>query len=629
MLNDICENLDDLVIVCNGFLNNDSISKLKKYSNHDILFRDNIGFDAGAWRDAMLNIGFDKFNDFDEIIFFNDSFFGPFYPFKIIFDKMQNENVDYWGITSKGDSKNSNYLCPYEICPEHIQTYFFAVRKNLFQSTEFQNYWKNLPNFPNLNHLKYKFEAVFTRFFEDLGYKWGVYIDSEEFVEKNDIFMDLTIYEAYNCIVNQQLPILKIKGFKIPKEHHLLYNNAVDLSKSIDYLKNNTDYDVSLIFSHLLRKLDPNQLAETLNLVKIFPKNQVSMNDYKTEKNVILVAHLYYDDLWEYAFNYFKNIPEYIDILITTDSDDKKTFFEENISKNLKNDCTVMKINARGRDLASLLVASRNIIRYYDYFCFIHDKSYKSTDYATESANFRDILWENNLASVSYINNIIKEFDSNSSLGLVVPPRVYHGNYFYPYINNYWNDNFEVVLKLLDKMNIKTPINKNYSPMSIGTCFWAKYDALKPLFDLNLDYEDFPKEPLPVDGTISHALERIFGYVAASRKYYSEFIITEDYARGNIFNFNFMMDHTFHGVKSGISNPRSLATFLTFKNSLNNIFATKRRELINKNNLIKNQENQINNLNSENNNLNNEIKTIKSTVSWRVTKPLRWIRNLF
>lgn len=353
------------------------------------------------------------------------------------------------------------------------------------------------------------------------------------------------------------------------------------------------------------------------------------MNDYKPEKKVILVAHLYYDDLWEYAFNYFKNIPDYIDILITTNSDDKKIFFEENISKNLKNDCTVMKINPRGRDLASLLVASRNIIRYYDIFCFIHDKSYKSADYATESANFRDILWENNLASASYINSIIDEFDSNTSLGLIVPPRVYHGNYFYPYINNYWNDNFEVVLNLLKKMNINTPINKNYSPISIGTCFWARYDALKPLFDLNLKHEDFPNEPLPVDGTISHALERIFGYVAASEKYYSEFVITEDYARGNIFNLNYMMDNTFQGVKPGITNRKSLATFLTFKFSLNNIFSMNRKELDHKNNLIRNHEMEISNLNSKNNNLDKEIKTIKSTLSWKITKPLRWIRNLF
>ena len=88
MLDDICQNLEELIIVSNGYLNEESMSRLKKYTEHDIVIRDNIGFDAGAWRDVMLNVGFIKLTKFDEIILFNDSFFGPIYPFKEMFDKM-------------------------------------------------------------------------------------------------------------------------------------------------------------------------------------------------------------------------------------------------------------------------------------------------------------------------------------------------------------------------------------------------------------------------------------------------------------------------------------------------------------------------------------------------------------
>lgn len=70
-------NLDELVIVSNGFLNEESISGLSEYTSHDIVIRDNLGFDAGAWRDMMLDTGFKKLCQFDEIILFNDSFFWP------------------------------------------------------------------------------------------------------------------------------------------------------------------------------------------------------------------------------------------------------------------------------------------------------------------------------------------------------------------------------------------------------------------------------------------------------------------------------------------------------------------------------------------------------------------------
>ena len=141
----------------------------------------------------------------------------------------------------------------------------------------------------------------------------------------------------------------------------------------------------------------------------------------------------------------------------------------------------------------------------------------------TVGASFRDTIWENMLASEDYINSIIKDFDDNDNLGLIVPPPVYHGTYFNAYSHKYWVSCFDLVEGLLEDMDIECVASKNEPPLSIGNCFWAKVDAFKPLFDLNLDYEDFPSEPMPNDGTISHALERVYGYVVASQRYYTEF----------------------------------------------------------------------------------------------------------
>ncbi|MBS0193643.1 MAG: hypothetical protein JSR34_05295 [Proteobacteria bacterium] len=47
--------------------------------------------------------------------------------------------------------------------------------------------------------------------------------------------------------------------------------------------------------------------------------------------------------------------------------------------------------------------------------------------------------------------------------------------------------------------------------------FWARTDALRPLFDLALDWSDYPSEPLPYDGSLLHALERLLPFVAAAR----------------------------------------------------------------------------------------------------------------
>ena len=47
-----------------------------------------------------------------------------------------------------------------------------------------------------------------------------------------------------------------------------------------------------------------------------------------------------------------------------------------------------------------------------------------------------------------------------------------------------------------------------------GTMFWARTIALGPLFELGLSWDDYPAEPLPCDGSLLHAIERLLPCVA-------------------------------------------------------------------------------------------------------------------
>ena len=125
-------------------------------------------------------------------------------------------------------------------------------------------------------------------------------------------------------------------------------------------------------------------------------------------------------------------------------------------------------------------------------------------------------------------------------------------------------------------MGINTPITKSNPSLSLGNCFWAKYDALEPLFDLYLNYYDFPEEPLPLDGVISHALERCYPYVAASRGYYTEIVMTEEYAGSEILNSNYMLLNTLQNIYSKKIN-KWFSSFYFFNKSLNK-FLKKRKK---------------------------------------------------
>jgi lipopolysaccharide biosynthesis protein len=47
--------------------------------------------------------------------------------------------------------------------------------------------------------------------------------------------------------------------------------------------------------------------------------------------------------------------------------------------------------------------------------------------------------------------------------------------------------------------------------------FFARPAAIKPLLAANFAFEDFPVEPLPIDGTILHAIERLTPTICESQ----------------------------------------------------------------------------------------------------------------
>jgi len=49
--------------------------------------------------------------------------------------------------------------------------------------------------------------------------------------------------------------------------------------------------------------------------------------------------------------------------------------------------------------------------------------------------------------------------------------------------------------------------------------FWARTESLRSLDALELSWSDYPDEPLPYDGSMLHALERLFPIIVQSNGY--------------------------------------------------------------------------------------------------------------
>ena len=121
----IKKELTELIVVCNGIYEAEQLVKLTEYTEH-IFVRENIGFDAGAFKDAITGyLGKERLNQYDELLLCNDSFFCLEDSFSNIFTEMDSKNIDFWSMT-KNTGKKNMHPC--------VQSYFIVVKKKMLHS---------------------------------------------------------------------------------------------------------------------------------------------------------------------------------------------------------------------------------------------------------------------------------------------------------------------------------------------------------------------------------------------------------------------------------------------------------------------------------------------------------------
>lgn len=356
-------------------------------------------------------------------------------------------------------------------------------------------------------------------------------------------------YNLYEDITLNGHMFIPKAVFTEEKRYVLKHNSGGDVCKCMDYVKDHTAYDVNIIYQYLIKHYNLNDIKDSLNLNYVLSEDFAPAKIY--DKKVAAVSHMYYEDLFEYDLKYLRNLPDNADLYLTTDTEEKKNVLQEMFGPVFGERLQIIMVEKRGRELSALLISCRDIPAKYDYFCFIHDKKSSQAGFATVGASFRDLLWENMLYNKNYVNQIIELFEENPSLGMLIPPNVSHGTYFGTSAD-YWTICYDKVVSIAKRLKLNADIDRDKPPVAIGSVFWCKSHAIAPLMQENWSYEDFPKEPLPDDGSFSHALERVFPYVAQSQGYMSGIVMTTEYARTEISNYRYMLTGT---IKSMIGLP--------------------------------------------------------------------------
>ena len=481
-----------VVFISNSSLTPNQVQELKDDLVDEVLLRKNIGFDFAAWRDGMKLVGFEELKSYDSITLMNDTCFGPLWDLEPIYQRFEkDEQVDFWGMTNFRQTKDF---------PEHIQSYYLSFKKNVVNSTVFQDFWQQIQDYTNVQDVIEHYETQVTTNLTQAGFRYRTVFDTLQADDTGMLYPDFSYYNP-TAILKHRVPFIKVKT--IGASEGLTPYILEDIERS-------TDYPVDLIVKHMSR-IDfpdyPYLLSRKLM--------DLSLPISFSEKKIAIHLHVFYVDLLEEFLQAFQSFHFSYDLFITTDRDDKKAEIEK-ILEHKQVDAQIFVTGNIGRDVLPMLKLKKYLSK-YDYIGHFHTKKSKEADFwAGES-------WRKELIDmlVRPADQIVSQLNQDDHLGIVIAdiPSFFRFNR----IVVAWNEALisPEMNKLWKRMNCQKEVNfkqMNTFVMSYGTFVWFKYDALSALFDLDLTDEDIPKEPLP-QNSILHAIERLLVYIAWDKQY--------------------------------------------------------------------------------------------------------------
>lgn len=529
-LDDLMDNLDDLVVVVNGQLSDQARQLFSEYTK-TIIVRENKGLDVAAYKQAILTLGWEKLESYDEVICLNDTVMGPVYPFREMFACMDRKDVDFWGITAyAGETVDKEQI------PTHLQAYWHAYRRSLVSFPAFHEYWETMPLWKDYAEVTRKHEMTFTKHFTDLGFTWASYIDWRKYQGYSSYPL---LYMPMQIVRDDRCPIFKRRSFFVDYSAYFDQTAGQPALDLYEYLRDHTDYDVDMIWDAILPSYNIDDIRKAMHLDYVLPSQAINPQTHDRPRSAF-IYHVYFMDLLEDTCHYIASLPEETDLYITSTEDKIPQIREYMQQHGISHQATFIPVINRGRDVSALLVAACPVVLSgkYDVIGFAHDKkssqNQENGHHGTESQGFAYKLMENTLGSEAYVKNILTLFAENPRLGQVTPPPPYHALYFAHTIPHDWGANYEITKELLeDRLGIHVPLSPTKPTASaMGSCYWFRVEALKPLFEYGWKYEDFlPEGQMGEDGTISHAIERANGYICQSRGYYPAWVLSDRYAR--------------------------------------------------------------------------------------------------
>ena len=506
LLDHMRETYSDLAIVCNCDLEPSSLARLNSFSK-EVYCRENKGYDAGGFKDAICTlIGWERIRSYDELLLFNDSFFGPFFSLDEIFKKMENKPYDFWCMTKSMGNINVGSVA---------QSYFLVIRKKMLNSNDFYEYWEKLPYYSTFKEVVLEYEMKFAQYFSDRGYSWDSYIDAEKYDCIEDRKYRLSLYHTVSneLIREQGVPFLKRKLFDLDPfsvDYGLDKQTKENFLDALNYIKNDSDYDMKYIWKNVLRTYSLRNIQDNCCLHEMIDERNVCDG----ELNISMALWLY--DQSDAADNIerFSKFGNKKNIRVGTNSKHLQKLLLE------KYEISECFIYENERAFWENIFVDEQWSSSGDVLCFFNDRicdSDAEESYVAKKSYMWN-RWENVFGKKNYISNIYNCFNTQNCLGLLVAPKVMHGKY----IGNDYSA--ELNNELVELFQVKELINRSRFLADWSECFWIRGNIID---------DDIRKKIIVAlnKGYTFQDISKLMPYICQKNLYYTSVVESVEYSK--------------------------------------------------------------------------------------------------
>lgn len=338
----------------------------------------------------------------------------------------------------------------------------------------------------------------------------------------NFSFQDQTIQYDPLTLMSFGFPFVAKKIFFYSYEKYFS-ESLGDLPKKVLQRISDSSYPTELVTNEIIKSHTAGYVHQLLHLNYIF--DECDINNYETKTKAAVVFFVYFDSLLPLCITYLKKISKFCKVFVVSPKQDLLNKYAHVLSSQTPIEYRLQE--NRGRNEAAYFVTCKDVLKKFELVCLAHDKKASHFHNSLISQSTFTHCFENTLGSEALISGIIRTFDDYPYLGMLCPPFPVHSKW-----RGLLEDPYGVNKKLMKDLKKKMKLQEEFDDFVVapfGGVFWVRTKAINTLIEQNFTYKDFPAEPLREDGTMLHALERIYPEIIKQNGFACGFVLSRRY----------------------------------------------------------------------------------------------------